>query len=260
MKQVVLLMVLGLSLCAARAGTPCEPHKTEVATFIKAMQLAANTRQALDESGAQLALIARVGQDLSRYGLRYSHMAYVWRDHPKGRWMVVHELNQCGSAQSALFDQGLGNFFLDDMFAYETRILIPGPESQARIAQMLSSSTAQRLHAARYNMLAYPFATTYQNSNGWLLETYAASVSDMQIAGRDQAQAWLKLAGYRPITVNIPAFTRLGARMFRANIAFDDQPFERRMEGLIDTVTVDSVMRFVRERDPASREMVLTVE
>jgi hypothetical protein len=254
-----LLLILALAAGVAHAGTPCEPKRTDAASFVKAMTLAERTLAALDKSGAQVALIARVGQDLSKYGLRYSHMGYVWRDHPQGRWLVVHELNRCGSAQSALFDEGLGNFFLDDMHAYETRIVVPGAGAQARIAAMLASTAPLRLHDGHYNMLAFPYATTYQNSNQWLLETYAASASDMPIDGRAQAQAWLELAGYRPITIDIPAMTRLGARMFRANVAFDDQPFERRMAGRIDTVTVESVLRFVHQRDPAAWEILVAL-
>lgn len=254
-----LLLILALAAGMAHAGTPCEPKETDAATFAKAMTLAERTLGALDKSGAQVALIARAGQDLSKYGLRYSHMAYVWRDHPQGRWLVVHELNQCGSARSALFDEGLGNFFLDDMHAYETRILVPGAEAQARIAAMLASTAPLRLHDARYNMLAFPYATSYQNSNQWLLETYAASASDVPIDGRAQAQAWLKLAGYQPITIDIPAVTRLGARLLRANVSFDDQPFERRMAGRIDTVTVESVLRFVHQRDPAAWEILVAL-
>jgi hypothetical protein len=246
---LILALAAGLAVGPAHAGSPCEPKKADVANFVKAMKLAQRSYAALDESGAQVALIARVGQDLSKYGLRYSHMGYVRRDHPKGRWMVVHELNECGTTRSALFDEGLGNFFLDDMFAYESKIVVPGAALQARIAAMLRSTAPVRLHDARYNMLAFPFATSYQNSNQWLLETYAASMSELPVAGRAQAQAWLRLAGYRPITLDIPAMTRLGARMFRANVAFDDQPFERRMAGRIDTVTVDSVVRFVHQRD-----------
>jgi hypothetical protein len=259
MRRVLLIAALAAGLAGgpAHAGRPCEPAKTDATAFVKAMTLAERTYAALDKSGAEVALIARVGQDLSKYGLRYSHMAYVWRDHPQGRWLVVHELNQCGTARSALFDEGLGNFFLDDMFAYESKILVPGPAAQARIVAMLQSTAPLRLHDARYNMLSFPFSANYQNSNQWVLETYAASVSDLRIDGRSQAQAWLKLAGYQPITLDIPAMTRLGARMFRANVSFDDQPFERRMAGRIDTVTVDSVLRFVHQRDAQAWEIAV---
>ena len=256
MKRLLLILLMACSL-NAHAGRVCEVKKTNPHAFIAAMNLAEKTRATLESSKAQVALIARVGQDLSKYGLRYSHMAYVWRDHPRGRWIVVHELNQCGTAQSALFEQGLANFFMDDLFAFEAQIVIPSPQSQARIVAMLASSTPLLLHRARYNMLAYAFSTQYQNSNQWVLETYAASVAEFQITQRGQAQAWLKMAGYRPQTIHLPAGTRLGARLFSANISFDDHPFGRRASGQIDTVVVESVMRFVRQREPDSREMLV---
>jgi hypothetical protein len=258
MKRLFVLFVLACSLSSAHAGQACTNKKTSVNTFVAAMNLAEKTRLALEASGAQVALIGRVGQDLSRYNLRYSHMAYVWRDHPNGRWLVVHELNQCGTAQSALYEQGLGNFFLDDLHAFEAVIVFPSVQSQDRIAKMLASNTPMQMHKRDYNMLSYAFSTRYQNSNQWVLETYAAaSSSDMVVRNRGQALSWLRLTGFRPITVDVPATTRLGARMFSANIAFDDHPFGRRAQGLIDTVTVESVIRFVRKREPESREMIV---
>jgi hypothetical protein len=256
MRRLLLLLLLACSV-NAQAGRVCEVKKTSAATFIAGMNLAQKTRAALDASNAQVALIARVGQDLSKYGLRYSHMAYVRRDRAGGRWTVLHELNECGTARSALYEQGLANFFLDDLFAFEADILVPAPQSQARILAMLGSDTPLRLHTARYNMLAYAFSTEYQNSNQWVLETYAASASELAIGDRAQAQAWLKLAGYRPLTIQVPAGARLGARLFSANIAFDDHPFGRRAMGQIDTVVVESVLRFMRQREPESREMLV---
>lgn len=256
MKRLLLVLLMACML-DARAGRGCEVKKTSATNFIAAMNLAEKTRSALDASKAQVALIARVGQDLSRHGLRYSHMAYVWRDHPAGRWIVVHELNQCGTARSALFAQGLANFFLDDLYSYEALLVIPSPQSQARIAAMLGSGTPLQLHRARYNMLAYPFSTEYQNSNQWVLETYAATSSGLAVSHRGQAQAWLMMAGYRPTTIHVSAGQRLGARLFSANVAFDDHPFGRRAAGRIDTVTVESVTQFVRAREPEAREMVI---
>ncbi|CAN7186679.1 DUF2145 domain-containing protein [Pseudoduganella sp. LjRoot289] len=243
---------------AARAGQSCEDKPLELQTVVKGMDLAQRTSRVLDESGAQVAFIARAGQDLSKYRLKYSHMAMVWRDQERGRWLVVHELNECGSASSALYNEGLGNFFLDDMYLYESQILVPAPEVQARLARVLASGTPRRLHDARYNMLSYAYSTQYQNSNQWVLETYAAaSAAPGQVETRAEAQAWLKQAGFRPITVEIPALARLGARMFRANVAFDDHPTDRRMAGQIDTVTVDAVMRFLKQQDRQARELTV---
>ncbi|MGK5068832.1 DUF2145 domain-containing protein [Janthinobacterium sp. RT4P48] len=252
-------MIISLALAgAAHAGRSCEEKPTDATTLAKSMELAQKTLQALDGSGAQVALVARVGQDLSKYNLRYSHVALAWRDHPQGRWLVVHELNECGTAQSSLFNEGLGNFFMDDVFMYESLILIPGQDTQQQLARLLASSTPKRLHEAHYNMLAYPFSTKYQNSNQWVLELLAAaSNAPGKIETRAEAQGWLRSASYAPQTLSIPAATRLGARMFRANIAFDDHPFERRMTRQIDVVSVDSITRFLRQREPQIQEIVV---
>lgn len=243
----------------AHAGTPCTEKDMDPASFGAAFELAQATRDALDASGAQVALVARAGQDLSRYALRYSHLGIAWRDHPKGRWLVRHELNDCGTARSALYDNGLANFFLDDMFEYQALVLVPSSAVQAKLLNVLAKGTPELLHSPSYNMLAHPFSTRFQNSNQWVLETYAAGMSGIDVREREQAQAWLKLAGFRPITLYIPAMTRLGARMTRANISFEDQPFERRMAGQIDTVTVESVVRFVRETDTLARVQTVRV-
>eukprot|EP01034_Spumella_vulgaris_P000616 gene616-815_t len=126
---------LALLPCAAQAGNSCEDKPLELQSVVKGMDLALRTSRALDESGAQIAFLSRAGQDLSKYRLRYSHMALVWRDQERGRWLVVHELNDCGSATSGLFNEGLGNFFLDDMFLYEAQLVIPSQEIQARLAR-----------------------------------------------------------------------------------------------------------------------------
>jgi hypothetical protein len=74
---------------------------------------------------------------------------------------------------------------------------------------------------------------------------------------RKQAQQWLKLTGYEPSTLKLSSFTRLGARMFRANVAFDDHPDERRFADLIDTVTVESMASYIKKVDPSSSGEVI---
>jgi hypothetical protein len=223
------------------------------------MDLAQRANQALDASGALVALVSRAGQDLSRYRLRYSHMGIALRDHPAGRWTVVHALNDCGSASSALYNEGMGNFFLTDLYRHEAQLIIPGAGVQARLAALGATRTPIRLHEPRYNMLAYVYSTRYQNSNQWVLETLAAALAPGgQVETRAEAQKWLKALRYQSPTIEIPASVRLGARMFRANVAFDDHPLDRRMAGQIDTVSTDAVLRLVRMVDPEAK--VLTLE
>ena len=256
-----LFAALSAGLCAALpawAGQACEDKPLAATDAARSLDLALRTVQALDASGAQVALVSRAGQDLGQYGLRYSHMGIVVRDHPAGRWTVVHELNECGTAASALYQEGMGNFFMTDLVRHEAQLVIPGAAAQARLAQLVAGRTPQRLHEPRYNMLSYVFSTRYQNSNQWVLENYAAaSAPEGDVATREEAQAWLKAARFTAITVAIPASTRLGARMFRANVAFDDHPFDRRMAGQIDTVSTDAVARFVQQVDGAAKVIVV---
>jgi hypothetical protein len=252
------LLLAGALAQPVHAGQPCREEPLTAREVVQSMELARKTWDALEASGASVALVARAGQDLSKYGLRFSHMGIVVRDHPAGRWTVVHELNDCGTAASELYNEGIGNFFLTDLYRYEAEVVLPGPDTQERLARLLVGRTARRLHDPHYNMLSYVYSTRYQNSNQWVLEVLAAAAAPPgQVETRQEAQSWVKAAGYDPVTVEIPATVRLGARMFRANVAFDDHPFDRRMAGHIDTVTADALVRFVSRRDPAARVLVI---
>ena len=231
------------------AGQPCAPQRLSADELRRGLELAASTARALDAWGVRAAVIARVGQDLREYGLRYSHLGFVYRDDTalggRGAWRVVHKLNRCGSDRADLYRQGLAEFFSDGLYAFEAGVVPLAPEVAAKLVPALRDARAlTRLHEPRYNMLAYPWATRYQQSNQWAIETLAA-VMEPAATTRERAQAWLRLRDYRPTTVQVTALKRLGARIGTAHIAFDDHPFGRRMSDRIDTVTVDSVFAWL---------------
>jgi hypothetical protein len=258
LRTIALSLALAAACGGAHAGGACSDAPPTPESIRKGLQLAYQTFQALEQSGEKIAFIGRVGSDLSKHKLRYSHMGVVWRDHPKGRWSVVHMLNQCGTATSALYDEGLGNFFNDDPFAYETIIAFPGAENQERLIKLLGTALPASLHQSAYSMVAYPWSTKYQNSNQWLLENLAAAwAPEGSVYNRAQAQAWLKQSGYQPTLLRIGALERLGGRMFRASIAFDDHPNELRFSDQIYTVTVESIVDLARRFDPKTRVIVL---
>ncbi|MBC7994610.1 MAG: DUF2145 domain-containing protein [Rhizobacter sp.] len=227
----------------AHAGRSCEPKPPEARNVARAMVLAEHTARMLDASGAQVVVLARAGQDLSAYGLRYSHLGLAYRD--GDRWRVAHKLNQCGSAVASIYRQGLGEFFLDDLHDYQAGVVILRPDVQAALRPALQDNQRlAQLHTPRYNMVAYPWAQSYQQSNQWAIETLAMAV-DANATTRGRAQAWLQLQGYQPSTLYISAFKRLGARITAANVAFDDHPNDKRFSDRIETVTVDSVFAWL---------------
>jgi len=234
----------------AHAGRSCEQRPPSAVAVSQAMQLAERTAARLTQSGASVVVLARAGQNLSEYGLRYSHLGFAYREGEGSAtvWRVVHKLNQCGSARASIYRQGLGEFFLDDLWQYEAAVVVLAPQAQAHLRPLLVDNVAvARLDTPAYSMVAYPWSDRYQQSNQWALETLALA-EDPAAATRERAQAWLKLHGYEPTTLHLSALKRLGARMVSANVAFDDHPNEKRFSDRIETVTVDSVFRWL-ERD-----------
>ncbi len=248
LKQSILVLAL-LVAAQAHAGRSCDAPKPPPARMIEqGMQLAQRTHEALEfehqKSGAKAVVIARAGQDLSKYGLRYSHLGLAHRSTaPDGtaRWLITHKLNTCGTADASLYVQGLGEFFLDDPHRFEAAWVVPSPEVQERLHLLLQDKRrATAMHTKPYSMVSYVWGTKYQQSNQWAIETLAAAM-DETVRSRSSAQAWLQAKGYTPTTLTLGPLTRLGGRATQANVAFDDHPSEKRFSSRIESVTVDSI-------------------
>ncbi len=213
--------------------------------------LATSTAQALDAlPDAKVVLLARGRQDLSRYGLKHSHLAFAMRD-DDGIWRVRHLLNRCKSDASQLSIEGLSNFVGERALSSDLRVGILTSALQQRLHALLSGSgdLAHRLHETRYSIVAYPFSTDYQNSNQWVLEVLAAALAaDAQpgvcLASRRAAQAWLRTARYHPSTLYLDLSQRVGARFIEANAAVTGHPMGERVSGNYSVVTVESVFDF----------------
>lgn len=253
--RAAIALLLAAVLGSAQAGRNCEAQPPTLESVQRGLALAERTARSLEASGAQVVVLARAGQDLRRHGLAWSHLGFAYRD--GAHWRVVHKLNHCGSAQAALYRQGLGEFFLDDPFEYRAGIVVPEPALQARLLPLLrDDGRVATLHQRDYNMLAYPWAQRYQQSNQWALETIALAAEPVA-ADRARAQAWLRLQGYEPTTLRLGPLTRLGARVARANVAFDDHPNEKRFADRIETVTVDSVFAWLNRSGLGSPAQVI---
>lgn len=243
---IVGVAVFTLAQAPAEAGRSCDAKRPTVHAVESGLALAEKTKQALDLSGATVVVLARAGQDLSKYGLRYSHLGFAVKQ-PDGRWLVTHKLNQCGSALAHVYRQGLAEFFLDDLFRNEAAYVIPSQPVQTALYAALGEvgmSRATTLHVPQYSVVAYPWSTRFQQSNQWAIETLALAMAP-KITSRMQAQAWIKFQGFTPTTLRIPALIRLGGRMTAANVSFDDHPNEKRFSDRIETVTVDSVFAWL---------------
>ena len=94
-----------------------------------------------------------------------------------------------------------------------------------------------------------------------MLELLAATFAPADfITTRAQAHQWLRQQGYIPSEVQVSALQRLGARLFSANVQFDDHPFSDRIAGQYQVVTVESVVRFLIRLDPHTTQRVIRLD
>jgi len=247
------LVVAGM----AHAGRPCDtPQPPKTRTVQRALTLAEQTRGALNASGAQVVVLARAGQDLTKYGLHYSHLALAYQQPDSvGRpvWRVLHKLNVCGTSVGQIYRQGLGEFFMDDLWRYEAAWAVPTPAVQAKLLALLGdASRSVALHRPPYSMVSYVWGQKYQQSNQWAIETLALAPDTGAPFTRAQAQTWLQASGYQPGVLKIGPLTRLGGRVTAANVAFDDHPNDKRFSDRIETVTADSVFAWLARSGLAS--------
>ena len=258
----IAVAALLFSTSAAQAGQTCENKPLTAHSITSAMNLAQRTAAALDaefeRSGARVVVLARAGQDLSQYRLRYSHLGWAYKT-AEGPWRVLHKLNACGTDSAALFRQGLGEFFMDNPWRYQAAWAVVAPALQEPMFSLLTDpQRSVRLNTRAYSLVSYPWNTRYQQSNQWALETFAMA-SEPGIANRQQAQAWLQFKGYQPTVLRIGALSRLGARVSKANIAFDDHPNAKRYSDRIETVTVDSMFEWLQRTGMASKPQALSL-
>ncbi len=178
------------------------------------LDVAWTTAERLDAlPDVDVVVAARGGQDLSRYGLRHSHLAFLLRE-DDGRWRAMHLLNRCKTDSSQLYHEGLGNF-VGESGHTDLRIGVPSAPC-VRCARCWcrprSSPGAARNQVQRGR---YPFATDYQNSNQWVLEVLAAAMAQAEgapaIVKREQAQQWLRRQKYQPSVLHIGLGKRVGA-------------------------------------------------
>jgi len=247
MRWLAVLLGLLASVSATRAGSTCEARATDPRSIAAAAQTALRVVDALEASAARVAVIARVGSDLTRHGLVYSHAGFVVRDHPDGVWTVVHLLNDCGTERSALHAQGLVDFFADDLVNQDARIVWLRPELQQRLHDRLRGADVAALHVQRYSIIARPGSREFQNSTAWILETIAAATTARHETDRVAAYRIAERGGFRPDHVRIAWGKRVVGGLFAANANFTDHALATRLAGDYPVVTVRAIIRYLED-------------
>lgn len=219
------------------------------------LRFAARVRQALDDTPGGMALIARAGLDLSRFGIRYSHAGIALKA-GDGPWAVRQLYYACEESRSRLFDEGVAGFLMgmdDPRRGHITVIHLPEPHASRLREAALDTPRALALLNADYSANAYPFSTRYQNCNQWVAELLAAAwAADGTVRTRVEAQAWLQAQGYAPTSVTLDARWLLLAGAVVPLLHLRDHPSDD-VEALRLQVSLPAAIEgFVHQQAPAA--------
>jgi len=213
----------------------------------------------LERSGHTLAIVARSGLNLARFGIRYSHAGLSLAANANGPWSVRQLYYACDEGRPRLYDQGLAGFLFgteDPALGYLSIVLLPAPASTLLEQAALDPARALAWVGADYSANAYAFSTRYQNCNQWLAELLAGAWG--AVAGeRGAAQRWLADNGYAPSPVEVRSRALMFAAGFVPWLRTDDHPSEDLHAMRFRTSLPAAIEAFVRERVPGAERIEL---
>lgn len=250
---------------AAWAGLPtfCErPREITAREQDRVLRFAGAVKAELERSGQRVALIARAGVDLSRFGLVYSHAGVALKDNPGSPWGVRQLYYACEEARPRLFDQGMAGFALGadaPAHGHVSLLFLPDEPSAQLEKAALDKPLALSLLAGQYSANAYAFGTRYQNCNGWVAELLASAWGHLAAGAhaREGAQDWLRAQGYVAGPVRIPSHLLMFAGQFVPLVHMDDHPVEDIHALALQVSVPDAIEGFVRRQVPQARRVEL---
>ena len=260
-----LLLAIACALPALSSHAALLPRYCDAGAELTAAQkdrllrFAAIVKNELDGSGATLALVARSGLDLSRFGLRYSHAGVSLKASPNTPWSVRQLYYACDERRPRLFDQGLAGFLFgtdNPGIGYVSVVWLPRARADALERTALDKARALRLLDASYSANAYAWGLSYQNCNQWLIELMAGAwdeadaTVDSTTAARRQAQQWLRAQDYEPTRVVLNNRALMWAGAFVPWLHDDDHPANDLAAMTYRISLPEAIERFVRVTQP----------
>jgi len=240
-----------------------EPAPLSAAQQDRLLRFGGIVKAELERSGARVALIARSGLDLRRFGQRYSHAGVSLRASPETPWAVRQLYFDCDQRRPRLFDQGMAAFVLgadEPALGFVSVLLLPPQPAAALERTALHDARALELLGARYSANAYPYSLRYQNCNQWVAELLASAWSDDgdavapgdAAARRAHAQSWLLRQGFEPTVFDLGWRALRWAGVFIPWIHDDDHPAADLAQPIYRVSMPASIEAFVQRQLPGA--------
>jgi hypothetical protein len=252
---ICLIMVWVVSATAHAGSAPADgSHFFDPETVIG---FAKKVEKSLAENGARVAILARVGRTRENLpdGIRFTHVAFAVYSRIQtadGRTIpgyAVHNLYQLSDKREK---SRLVQDFPVDFFAgvqvLEAGIIIPTPEVQKRLLQVLTSPVYHNLHNPNYSVIANPYTLEFQNCTEHTLDVLFSAIYETD--NPEQIKANQK-AYFKAQQVRSSPFKMLLGSMFVSDVALSDHP------GKIETATFTTIGDFLEQYNMTFKRYVV---
>lgn len=238
------------------SGRTPHPHLTaeQAARFSKQIE------QTLADKGARVAIVFRTGRTRDKLpkGISYTHGAF-WAYVPitltsgeRVNGYAVYNLYHGDGTTLAKDRSYLAQDFPIDFVrgtaVDDVAVIIPSPEMQRRIVQIMASPSYAALHNPSYSLIANPLETKYQNCNSFMLNVIAAAA--WETTGPQQIRANLA-QHYKPTRIAVGPVQRLIGPMADSRLKTDDH------KGKLATATYESMSAFMQKNGLLTDSFVL---
>ncbi|HCY87440.1 MAG TPA: DUF2145 domain-containing protein [Desulfobacteraceae bacterium] len=214
--------------------------------------------KSLAANGARVAIISRVGRPRTQLpeGVRFTHTAlavYSKITTSDGRnvpgYAIYNLYQKSGRPDKSHLVKDYPVDFFAGVQVLEAGVIIPTPDLQRRLLDVVASDTYQNLHNPDYSVIANPYTLKLQNCTEHVLDILFSAIyktDDIQQIKANQ-KAYFKA---QPVHVN-PIKLALGS-LFVKDVATSDHP------GSPETTTFTTIGNFLEKFGLAAKVYVIS--
>ncbi|KGO35393.1 hypothetical protein JT06_02475 [Desulfobulbus sp. Tol-SR] len=208
--------------------------------------------------GARVALVARVGRPREKLpeGISWTHTGIAvyslittadGRQLPGYAMYNLYQRSKEPDKSDLIMDYPVD--FFGAVEVLEAGIVIPTPELQKRILQVMSSETYKKIHNPHYSVIANPYTLDYQNCTEHTLDIVFAAIYHTDDIKQIKAN---EKAYFEAQRVNVNPIKLAFGSIFAADVTVSDHP------GQPVTATFESISRFLQKFGAVSESFTVT--
>ena len=249
-------LALACAACCAQASSfsasSTAPDSTLHFTPDQVIRFAKKVERTLAEQGTRVAVLARMGRPQSEMpdGMHFTHVAFAvyseisTADGRKLPGYAIHNLYQLDKqpdVSELVVDYPVD--FFSAVAELEAGVIIPSPELQQRLLQVIGTPTYTTLHDPHYSLIANPYTLGRQNCTEFVLDVIQSAIYQTGDLGVIKANT---RAYFKAQDVNVNPLKLLLGSMFSAEVSMSDQPGAPPV-----TATFETLGRYLQQYDRA---------